>query len=120
MRSRPPFRTALLVLVAALTSAACIGGREPAAPVTASTSPIGSPSPTPAPGVPLPFLVPDQYPVLPGWAPAGIDTLSLESPPAPQPVADPNRPFDPAAGIMNLDHLIFIVQENRSFDHYFG
>ena len=21
---------------------------------------------------------------------------------------------------MNLDHLIFIVQENRSFDHYFG
>jgi phospholipase C len=28
--------------------------------------------------------------------------------------------IDPAAGIMNLDHLIFIVQENRSFDHYFG
>ena len=27
---------------------------------------------------------------------------------------------DPSAGIMNLDHLIFIVQENRSFDHYFG
>jgi phospholipase C len=27
---------------------------------------------------------------------------------------------DPEAGIMNLDHLIFIVQENRSFDHYFG
>ena len=21
---------------------------------------------------------------------------------------------------MNLDHLIFVVQENRSFDHYFG
>ncbi len=29
-------------------------------------------------------------------------------------------PIDPGAGIMNLDHLIFIVQENRSFDHYFG
>jgi phospholipase C len=28
--------------------------------------------------------------------------------------------IDPDAGIMNLDHLIFIVQENRSFDHYFG
>ena len=27
---------------------------------------------------------------------------------------------DPSAGIMNLDHLIFVVQENRSFDHYFG
>ena len=28
--------------------------------------------------------------------------------------------IDPAAGIMNLDHLIIVVQENRSFDHYFG
>jgi phospholipase C len=26
----------------------------------------------------------------------------------------------PGDGIDNLDHLIFIVQENRSFDHYFG
>ncbi|MEP7059899.1 MAG: alkaline phosphatase family protein [Actinomycetota bacterium] len=25
-----------------------------------------------------------------------------------------------ATGIFKLDHLIFIVQENRSFDHYFG
>jgi len=28
--------------------------------------------------------------------------------------------IDPTKGIRNLDHLIFIVQENRSFDHYFG
>lgn len=28
--------------------------------------------------------------------------------------------IDPAAGIDNIDHLIFVVQENRSFDHYFG
>jgi phospholipase C len=33
---------------------------------------------------------------------------------------DPPALADPEAGIMNLDHLIFIVQENRSFDHYFG
>ena len=32
----------------------------------------------------------------------------------------PNAPIDPESGILNLDHLIFIVQENRSFDHYFG
>ena len=25
-----------------------------------------------------------------------------------------------AHGMQKLDHLIFIVQENRSFDHYFG
>jgi phospholipase C len=30
------------------------------------------------------------------------------------------RPIDPTAGIGNIDHLIFVVQENRSFDHYFG
>jgi phospholipase C len=36
--------------------------------------------------------------------------------------AAPSTPeaIDPEAGIKNLDHLIFIVQENRSFDHYFG
>jgi phospholipase C len=28
--------------------------------------------------------------------------------------------IDPAAGISNLDHVIFVVQENRSYDHYFG
>ena len=30
------------------------------------------------------------------------------------------RAVDPRAGIFNIDHLVFIVQENRSFDHYFG
>jgi phospholipase C len=29
-------------------------------------------------------------------------------------------PTSDAKGIFKLDHLIFIVQENRSFDHYFG
>ena len=32
----------------------------------------------------------------------------------------PAAAIDPALGIFNLDHVIFIVQENRSFDHYFG
>jgi phospholipase C len=27
---------------------------------------------------------------------------------------------DPALGIENLEHFVFVVQENRSFDHYFG
>ena len=49
-----------------------------------------------------------------------IDVSSLLDPPTLQPPPDRSRPFDPEAGIFNLDHLIFIVQENRSFDHYFG
>ena len=28
--------------------------------------------------------------------------------------------IDPSAGIGNIDHIVVIVQENRSFDHYFG
>ena len=34
----------------------------------------------------------------------------------PSTASPPDRP----RGIQKLDHLIFIVQENRSFDHYFG
>ena len=122
MRVSPRLRPTVLLLSATLTAAACIGGAEPTLQTTPSPVPTEPASIPPAAAgqVPLPFLVPDQYPILPGWAPARIDTSSLESPPAPQPVADPNRPFEPAAGIMNLDHLVFVVQENRSFDHYFG
>jgi len=29
-------------------------------------------------------------------------------------------PIDPSKGFDNINHLIFVVQENRSFDHYFG
>jgi phospholipase C len=36
----------------------------------------------------------------------------------------PDRPtfpgIVPAHGVSNLDHLVFVVMENRSFDHYFG
>jgi phospholipase C len=47
-------------------------------------------------------------------APSDPTTTSPSAEPSSEPIVDP------AAGIMNLDHLIFIVQENRSFDHYFG
>jgi phospholipase C len=38
---------------------------------------------------------------------------------APSSATSPNAP-EGRQGIFKLDHLIFIVQENRSFDHYFG
>jgi hypothetical protein len=38
--------------------------------------------------------------------------------PSPTPSLDP--PIDPDIGINNITHVIVIVQENRSFDHYFG
>ena len=49
--------------------------------------------------------------------------VSLVAPRAPAVVAgegDPGGAPSGPEGIFKLDHLIFIVQENRSFDHYFG
>ncbi len=34
--------------------------------------------------------------------------------------ASEGRGIGPQLGIFNIDHFIFIVQENRSFDSYFG
>ena len=122
-RGRTWARGSALLLIAALVGAACTRGDGPsvaASPevdLTAGTS--SAPTPTPS-EPPLPFLFPDQYPVLPNRAPLGVDTGPLTDPPSPAAILDPFRPVDPDAGIMNLDHLIFIVQENRSFDHYFG
>ena len=36
------------------------------------------------------------------------------------PAEEPNDGNPVERGIFKLDHLIFVVQENRSFDHYFG
>jgi phospholipase C len=45
-------------------------------------------------------------------SPSGVSSSS--------PATSTTTDIDPSLGIENLDHLIFIVQENRSFDHYFG
>ncbi len=43
---------------------------------------------------------------------------AVSTAPSPEPSFDP--PIDPDIGINNITHVIVIVQENRSFDHYFG
>ncbi|MGH2597180.1 MAG: alkaline phosphatase family protein [Actinomycetota bacterium] len=48
-----------------------------------------------------------------GASPTVVAAPSTTSP-------SPSRPVDPSLGIDNIDHVIFVVQENRSFDHYFG
>ena len=42
-------------------------------------------------------------------------TSTTTTTPAPEPIVT-----NGAHGMQKLEHLIFIVQENRSFDHYFG
>ncbi|HEU4356730.1 MAG TPA: alkaline phosphatase family protein [Actinomycetota bacterium] len=52
---------------------------------------------------------PDRADRSPKLSPSGGETPAPSSSVTPEP-----------DGIFKLDHLIFIVQENRSFDHYFG
>jgi phospholipase C len=84
-------------------------------------SPDGTPTATPSSGPRTVLGAPDlRDEPDPDAAPDGVDTTFLEDPPEPSPAPDPDRPIDPDLGIFNLDHLVFIVMENRSFDHYFG
>jgi len=119
--NRNLLRTLATVVFTALVAAACTGGgaelsgSASAHSTSASSTPSGAPSPDGVLGAAGLVDEPD-----PDAAPSGVDTSSLENPPEPSPSPDPDRPIDPEAGIFNLDHLIFIVMENRSFDHYFG
>src|SRR6266481_3214166 len=38
----------------------------------------------------------------------------------PQPALRPDQTFSLPPGLEKIEHFVFIVQENRSFDHYFG
>jgi phospholipase C len=124
---------AIAVIVAAVVAAACSTGRDAPAPApTSSTTPGGSGSQPPEPTQPKPAgsepSLPDGVMGAPGLidepnpavAPDGVDRSVLTDAPPPAPPPDRSRPFDPEQGIFNLDHFVFIVLENRSFDHYFG
>ena len=37
-----------------------------------------------------------------------------------RPAGDPPRSYTVPAGIHKIKHVIIVMQENRSFDHYFG
>lgn len=129
--SRRILAVTALFTFAGLVAVACTadGDAATSTPSTAPSEPPASPGdsvstrpvdsswiePTNVLGAPGLASEPD-----PELAPQGVDEQPLRSPPLLQPAADRSRPFEPAAGIMNLDHLVFIVLENRSFDHYFG
>jgi phospholipase C len=48
------------------------------------------------------------------------DPMSLTASPVVQLSEEDLAPIDPAKGFDNINHVIFLVQENRSFDSYFG
>src|ERR1041384_6847570 len=74
--------------------------------ITVAASPTPTPTPTPSP-TPTPTPTPTATP-----PPTPTAT------PTPTPTATPTP--TPGPGIASINHIIFVQQENRSFDSYFG
>lgn len=108
---------AVLVLVGVI-AVACTTG-SPGTDTTASaptTTPGTSQTATPQ----VPTWPDGALPPEPSAAPKGVDLRPLLNPPPHRPPDDDSAPIDPSKGIDNINHLVFIVMENRSFDEYFG
>jgi phospholipase C len=102
-----------------MVAVACTAG-GPTDTSPSRSSPGAASSPTLSPGDKVLTWPLGSLPPNPDAAPKGVDLHPLQKPPAHQPPADDSAPIDPARGIDNINHLVFIVMENRSFDHYFG
>jgi len=116
-------RVAAALVLSAMIGAACTGSGEPTDSAT-SSGPSSGPAATVTPENGEPAVDPwpdDVYPVNKGAVPSKghIDTSVLEGAPRRRSFDD-GAPIDPSKGIDNLNHLVFLVMENRSFDHYFG
>jgi phospholipase C len=130
MPARRSFRPFALLTIAAILGVACTTSEaEPSSPGAPSTSATAlssdEPSATPDRAQPIPADDVLGAPGLddepdPAAAPDGVDLDPIRNPPDLQRSPSRAREIDPTKGIQNLDHLIFIVLENRSFDHYFG
>ncbi len=103
-------------MVAVIAVACTSSGGAPSPSGAGSTSS----APTSSGASAVPFPIPDDFPIDPAGAPQGVDTEPLTNPPNAARLPDPSRPIDPNDGIGNIDHFVFVVQENRSFDEYFG
>ena len=106
----------IIALMTAIAVACTTGssGSDTSAGAPTPTSPGQAASPE-VPTWPTGALPPD-----PSAAPKGVDLQPLIHPPSHRPAADDSAPIDPSKGIDNINHLVFIVMENRSFDEYFG
>ena len=120
MPARPSLlpRALALLAIAGIVAVACTTGdtTPPSSAPGTQTPPTSTGSSQPeVPTWPEGALPPD-----PNAAPSGVDLRPLKNPPAHRPPDDDSAPIVPSKGIDNINHLVFIVMENRSFDHYFG
>ncbi len=96
-------------------------------PIPSATGVALAPTPTPPPAVEAPggtTTIPKGPAVVGGqagapWVIPGPNKFIMNTPPpvtSPVPTAPPAMP----AGLDKIQHFVFIMQENRSFDSYFG
>src|SRR3954467_3996421 len=111
----------LLVLVGVVAVACTTGSTNKGSSIGASSqTPPQTSQPTQVSSDEVPtwpdgVLTPDA-----SGAPRGVDLQPLSQPPNHRPPGDDSAPVDPSKGIDNINHLVFIVMENRSFAEYFG
>lgn len=93
---------------------ACTLGSPVAGPTTAPTQPAhASPTPAPATVVPAPTQAPVPTKSRRATQPPNPTTQATQA-------AQSTQPATGAGGIHQIQHIIVIMQENRSFDQYFG
>jgi phospholipase C len=110
-------RSVTVIALLGIVAVACTGGGSPDTS-TPAPSTTGGPSHSADPQSPT--WPKGALPPNPNVAPKGVDLRPLKNPPDRRPPDDDSSPIDPKLGIDNINHLVFIVMENRSFDHYFG
>jgi phospholipase C len=120
-RARPITRNVAVVLAVVLAATGCNSQVPPVSPPATpgdSATPIVSGSPTIS-AVVTPSGAPNPTASPTGTPGAGLSTSPSESPPpslAPAPA--PTAPATP--DLSKIKHIIVIMQENRSFDSFFG
>ncbi len=72
-------------------------------------------------GCAAPAFTPSVVVTPPATTPAlPMATATQPLPPTPAPTSSPSPTTTNLAGIQKIEHVVVIMQENRSFDHYFG
>jgi phospholipase C len=121
-------------LFAALTQPASQPPSPPAppSPPPPPPSPVASPSPTPSPAPPAspsppasptPPASPSPTPpppASPSPTPSPQPTPVPPPPPPPNPAPNPSPAPSPAGLLSQIDHIVVLMLENRSFDHMLG
>jgi phospholipase C len=124
MPRRPFVRLALALVLLGAVAVACTTTNAGTSATSPSSLGPTDPATSSSPGQ-------SAAPLVPTWpkdtiapdvkaAPKGVDVSSVKDPAPREAPANDAAPIDPSKGIGNINHIVVLVMENRSFDEYFG